>query len=521
MSKHETSLEESKELNRRLIEAVPGGVVHIAADGSIRSANTAACAFLGLTYDELTSKYASDFDKETIFEDGSICRLEDYPASKAMATGEPQLPITIGVRTRSGDIAWAIFTAVPVMSGEDVTGAVITFVDISERKRIEDERRELEHQLRHAQKMESVGQLAGGIAHDFNNLLQAILCNVDLALDANLAAARHRDCLLQARRAADRASELAQQLLAFGKRQHLKRAPIALNELIAPLARMLRRLIGEGIDLEFIPGQDLGLVNADGGHIEQVIVNLIVNARDAMQEGGRITITTENVPGEGGGLGHVRIRVHDAGHGMTPDVASRAFEPFFTTKETGKGTGLGLSVVYGIAQQHGGTVRLDTVPGKGSTFDVLLPRTDLRPPPASEERPSSPEGGTETILVVDDEELVRSVAVNVLEHAGYRVLAAANGGEALEIYRQRYEEVSLVLMDVVMPRMNGRRVHELMQEIHPDVPTIFTSGYDASSLEREADVRVEVLEKPYGAETLLQRVRDALGVRGTAPRSTP
>jgi PAS domain S-box-containing protein len=379
--------------------------------------------------------------------------------------------------------------------------------------------RATENQLRHAQKMEAVGQLAGGIAHDFNNLLLAILANSSLAGDYAAQCPEVTEHLSEIEGAAQRAADLTKQLLAFSRRQPLRPVPVDLNERLRGLMKMLRRLLPENIGIDLIPGHSLPSVSADPSQLEQVIVNLCVNARDAMEGGGQLTIETENVlineryceshvwakPGR-----YVLLSVTDTGVGMSAAVRERAFEPFFTTKGANRGTGLGLSTVYGIVQQHDGMLHLYSEPGIGTTFKVYLPVHARLAEDVGHKIESLPPRGQETILVAEDEEQVRAVVVQMLQRAGYRTIAVGNGLDAIGVLRERPEPVHLVLLDVVMPGLGGPETWEQMQPVRAGLRVLFTSGYADDRYRQRLPPGAELLEKPFRAEELLRRVRRAL-----------
>jgi len=379
--------------------------------------------------------------------------------------------------------------------------------------------RALEAQLRQAQKMEAVGQLAGGVAHDFNNLLLAILANAEMAKQDAPPGSETADCLSEIEKAGSRASNLTNQLLAFSRGQPFRPVAIDLNELIGGLMKMLKRLLPENITIELIPGHDLASVNADPTHLEQVIVNLCVNARDAMDRGGRLTIETDNVsiddryceahpwakPGR-----FVRLRVTDTGVGMTADVRERAFEPFYTTKGAHRGTGLGLSTVYGIVQQHAGMVHLQSALGEGTTFEMFLLAHDRVATEVDHKVEPTPSQGRETILLAEDEESVRKADVRILKHAGYRTIAASDGLEAIRLLREHKEPIHLVLLDVVMPELGGPETWEQMRGFAQDLRVLFTSGYVDDHSIAHLPPDAEVIRKPYRAEELLSRIRRKL-----------
>jgi signal transduction histidine kinase/ActR/RegA family two-component response regulator len=402
--------------------------------------------------------------------------------------------------------------------------------EITERERAEQERESMQQQLSQAQKMEAVGQLAGGVAHDFNNLLTVITSYCELLLEDIPADDARRSDVEEVLRAAGSAARLTRQLLAFSRQQILQPEALDLNVAVAELEKMLRRLLPADIGLTPSLSPDLGTVTADRGQLEQVIVNLVVNARDAMPHGGQLTIGTANVdlddtyiarqhfaspdPGR-----YVVLSVSDTGHGMDAATQARIFEPFFTTKEKGHGTGLGLSTVYGIVKQSGGYVWLYSEVGRGTTFKIYLPRVEARTG-ARLAAPLAREvtGGDETVLLVEDEEAVRTIAQRILERHGYRVLAAANGADALRIEEEIAGAIDLVLTDLVMPKMGGQEMVKRLRSGRPAIKTLMMSGYtsDQSFRQRVLEEGIPFLEKPFTPGVLLAKVRavlDAEGVR--------
>ena len=393
--------------------------------------------------------------------------------------------------------------------------AVLTIMrDLSERKRLEDH-------VRQAQRMEAVGQLAGGIAHDFNNLLTVITSYSAMLLSEQSTGPEVRADLEEIKGAADRAAALTRQLLAFSRRQLLQPRVLDVNELTLNLEKMLRRLLREDIELVTALDPALGMVHADPGQLEQVIVNLAVNARDAMPDGGRLTIETANVTldhgfgalPEGGPGEHVMLAVSDNGHGMSDEVKAHIFEPFFTTKETGKGTGLGLSTVYGIVQQSGGSISVCSAPGRGTTFRIYLPLATVararREAPAVRVPVSI---GSETILLVEDEERVRRAARRILEGSGYSVLEAATGAEAVRLCETHPTAIGLVITDMVMPEMGGRELFAHVARLRPEAKILFMSGYteDAALHDDMLAPGAMFLDKPFTPVTLTRKVREAL-----------
>jgi CheY-like chemotaxis protein len=377
--------------------------------------------------------------------------------------------------------------------------------------------------------MEAVGRLAGGVAHDFNNLLTVISGNCDLILSSARADDPNRGPLTDIRAAGERAANLTRQLLAFSRKQVLEPKLVDVHDVIADMERMLRRLIGEDIALVTDLAADPSWVMVDPGQLEQVLVNLAVNARDAMPQGGRITIATrivlpeERVDVEETARRRVRprvaISVADTGTGIAPEVRLRLFEPFFTTKAVGKGTGLGLATVYGIVKQSGGDVTVDSEPGKGATFTIVLPSHAAPVPARSSVSLRTLPHGTETILAVEDEDAVRRIVRIGLESAGYTVIEARSGPEALEIAGRHAGKIDLVLTDVVMPEMSGRELAERIEQAHPGIRILFMSGYTDDEVMRHGFVgsSVAFLQKPFSPLTLARKVRDVLDGRADAP----
>ena len=418
-------------------------------------------------------------------------------------------------------IRWVRCRSSPIRGTEGVVpGVVGTIEDITERKG-------LEAQLRQAQKMEAVGQLAGGVAHDFNNLLTVINVHAELALETLTSDEGLHADLTEISRAAGRAAALTRQLLAFSRKQVMQPQLLDLRDVIAGVAPMLARLIGEDIAVETVVPCDIGTVRADPGQLEQVLVNLAVNARDAMPGGGRLVLKASNLvvgqqqerrrdgiaPGE-----YVLLLVCDTGCGMTPDELERVFEPFFTTKPVGLGTGLGLPTVYGIVKQSGGHIWLDSEPGRGTTVTLCLPRV-MEPAasePPSDNRPPRPRG-VETVLIVEDEEAVRGLARRILERQGYAVLEARGGREALALAATHDGAIDLLLTDIVMPGMNGRLLAEQLLDAHPELRVLYMSGYTDDEIVRRGmfDRGTGFLEKPFSAETLARAIRAALDAERT------
>jgi signal transduction histidine kinase/ActR/RegA family two-component response regulator len=392
----------------------------------------------------------------------------------------------------------------------------VVWRDITERKR-------LEQDLRHAQKMEAIGKLAGGVAHDFNNILVAILGYAEL-LDQELAGqSAARQQVREIRRAADRAAELTAQLLAFSRKQVLQPEVVDLNAAVRELGGMLKRLIGEHIEIVFDYCEGQLCVKVDPGQVEQVVLNIAANARDAMAEGGTLTLRTGGVRVvESDGLDlpagdYASLRIADTGVGMSAEAATRAFDPFFTTKGRGRGTGLGLASVYGVVKQSGGDVRISSEVDQGTAVELLLPRTDEAPAavshPADKHAPAR--RGEGTILVAEDEPVVAELVQELLNRQGYRVRRACNGREALELARAEGFEFDLLLTDVIMPGMSGPELVRQLTRERPELPVLFLSGYtdDALSDHGFRMEEVDLLRKPFAPDELLARVERALGGR--------
>jgi PAS domain S-box-containing protein len=417
---------------------------------------------------------------------------------------------------------WSVykFPIIPNAQDQVLIGGVA--VDITEQKQAEETKAKLEAQLAAAQKLESIGRLAGGIAHDFNNLLSAImgfgeLLQMDLAPDDP-----KRSYAEEISKAAQRGANLTKQLLAFSRKQILQPRVLNLNTVVLDMENMLQRLIGEHIDLEVALDSQLGYLQADPTQIEQVILNLAVNARDAMPRGGKLTIETANIdldevyakqhlsvaPGS-----YILLAVSDTGHGMDGETLTHIFEPFYTSKEKGEGTGMGLATVYGIVKQSGGDIWVYSEVGKGATFKIYLPRVDALPE-ADERRvlPSKKLRGQETILVVEDEELVRTMIAEALRRYGYQVLEARKGAEALVLHQEHQHPIDLLMTDVVMPEMSGQSLAERLVQANPHLKVLFTSGYSDNAIVRHGILLegLHFIQKPFTIVALLQKIREVL-----------
>jgi PAS domain S-box-containing protein len=392
------------------------------------------------------------------------------------------------------------------------------------RARAHNDWNQLQAQLHQTQRLEVLGQLAGGVAHDFNNLL-AVILNYAALIAEELAApgpdlgSASRD-IAQIQRAADRATDLTHQLLAFARREVVQPRVLDLNDTVTEVEQLLRRTIGADVLLRIDLATDLWLVLADAGQVDQVLVNLAVNARDAMSAGGTLSIDTANViidaPAEANAPGqvgrHVRLQVSDTGTGMSPEVIDRAFEPFFTTKSEGRGTGLGLSTVYGIVAQAGGTITIQSQPGTGTTFTMLVPATDQTPAPIDEVAAFEHNPAGETVLIVEDQDALREVTARIFTRAGYAVITAANGHDAIALATQHDDDIHLLLTDVVMPNMLGMEVAEKIRMIKPDIEVLFMSGYAQPTLASEGklDPDTALIEKPFTASAIITKAGSVL-----------
>ena len=441
--------------------------------------------------------------------------------------GHPVIDSFLGVPLKVGDQVLGLIGVANSPDGFDVqtckdlemlanTAAIALLM-----ARAEEHRVAAEAQLRQGQKMEAVGKLAGGIAHDFNNLLQVVLGYGEVVLDNLDPSAPMRPEMEQVYAAAERAAGLTRQLLTFSRQQESNPTDLDLNEVIGSLVKLLRRIIGEDVEMVVIMGQALSPVHADPGQIEQMLMNLVLNARDAMPDGGRLTIETENVfldeeycqthswakPGQ-----HVLMIVTDSGVGIESEVMPRIYEPFFTTKGPGEGTGLGLATVHGIVNQHDGMIHVYSEPGLGTTFKIYLPVSGERAAVVGDRVEVPPAGGTETILLAEDEESVRHLTTRFLETAGYTVLPAADGEEALRILEDCAEQIDLALVDVVMPRLGGREVVRRIRHRWPEIKVLLTTGYGVADWapKHDADETADVIAKPYGYSPLLRKVRACL-----------
>jgi len=436
-----------------------------------------------------------------------------------------------GVRAlEEGDFRFPLTAA----GGDEVARVTRAFESMRDTlERNQEQREQLEEQLRQAQKMDALGRLAGGVAHDFNNLLTVIKGNSDLALERMKPTDAVRGNCEQIRRVADRAALLTRQLLAFSRRQMLQPKILDLNELIVEMGRLLQRLLREDIEYKVHLGEPLGRVQADPGQMEQVLLNLIVNASDAMPKGGTLTVETENVsvdaqyaqmrqplaPGD-----YVMLAVSDTGFGMDANIKARIFEPFFTTKEPGKGTGLGLATVYGVVKQSSGYIFVDSEPGTGARFEIYLPEVaeKVEVIPADNNRAAKVRGGRETVLLVEDEADVRALTCEFLKAAGYQVLTAVDGEQGLDIGHKFAEEIDVLVTDVVMPRMRGPELARRLKRLLPGLKVVYMSGYTEELSEGQSILEgASFLQKPFSRDALLRQIHDTLKGKPTEQIERP
>lgn len=644
-------LERSEELTRSILEAMPGGVVHVALDGSVVRANAEAARVLGLRVDQLTQRYIYDFATRTLDERGEPCPVDEYPVTRALVSGEPQPRKTIGVQRADGSTSWAVFTAVPVKDPHTLTttGAVVTFLDITERlaaertlaeseeryrqvaekspdamgvvqsgrlvyvneaavrllgyddapslvgidiwtlipadhkdafneavrarvrgevhdlmeerllrrdgqsvdveisvasleyrgeralsfvardisgrKRDEEELERLRAQVTHGQKLESLGLLAGGVAHDFNNLLAAILGNASLAkirLPADSPAAGNVAAIETAAR---RAADLTGQMLAYAGRGTVVVERVALSQLVSEMVDLLSTVISKKATLDVELDEELPAVEGDAAQLRQVVMNLILNASDALREGvGRITIKTGTVELTEQALAatyvddelpagrYVVVEISDTGIGMDEATRARVFDPFFSTKTTGRG--LGLAATLGIVRGHGGAIELRSEPNRGTTFRVYFPVSEARRPRSEPPEGTQPRLRGALVLVVDDEPMVREVSATMLREFGYDTLEAGSGRAALAQFARHAERIDVVLLDMTMPDLSGSEVLTELRAMHPEVRVVLCSGYTKDDIgEHVATEHVAAfLQKPFNASALVRAIERALDV---------
>jgi len=507
------NLERSEHMVAALLESAAQSIVSIDQSGRIVLVNGRTTEMFGYSREELIGAPIEILLPEPVRAKHALQRAAYFetPHPRPMGIG-----LELAGRRKDGS-EFPVEVSLSYLRTEDGPVGIAFVTDISQRKG-------LEEQLLHSQKMEAVGRLAGGVAHDFNNMLTVISGYNQMILDQLSPLDPLRGYAEEVLKAADRAAALTNQLLAFSRRQILQPRVFDVNSVLVHTEKMLRRLIGEDVELSFSFSPAVGNIKADPGHVEQAVVNLATNARDAMPKGGRILIETGSatldetyakthvgvMPGD-----YVMIAVSDNGHGMDAETKRRIFEPFFTTKDKGKGTGLGLAMVYGIVKQAGGDIWVYTELGRGTTFKLYFPRVPGPTDAPGNGAAAAPEG-VETILVVEDEQGVRELTTKMLKRLGYHVLSASGGAEALEIAKAHAGGIALAITDVVMPNMSGAQLAQELRRTHPGIKVVFISGYTENAISQHGvlDEGVAFLAKPFSREALAKKLREVLGESG-------
>jgi two-component system, cell cycle sensor histidine kinase and response regulator CckA len=513
----ELALEESRSLFRSLVAHLPAAVFRKDLDGRYQFVNAQFCAARGFSEEQILGRTDFDLappelaekhraDDRNVVETGEILQAEE---TVTVPDAEPRYVEVLKAPVRDSD--------------GQVVGVQGFFWDITGRKKAEQARASLEAQLRQAQKLEAIGQLSGGVAHDFNNLLTVIQGHVSIMQATPELPPDLTESVNEIAHAAERAANLTRQLLAFSRRQTLRPVDLDLNEVVAHVTKMFQRIVGEDITVHLHFSPQRVLVHADASMLEQILLNLVVNARDAMPEGGRLEIETrvcEINEQEAAAVSGARpgsfacLSVSDTGRGIAPEIRPRIFEPFFTTKDVGKGTGLGLATVYGIVQQHHGWIEVRSEPGQGAAFLVYLPRlVDAGPLPGTAPELAAMPRGNETILLVEDEPAVRTLVRNILARLGYRILEAHSGATALKLWQEQGDEIDLLLTDMVMPdHMSGRELAQRLQQDRSNLRVVYTTGYNAQIAVRDFPLQegVNFIAKPFSPGKLAGIVRASL-----------
>ena len=519
MPKQRERIEEDRRRYRNLLETMAQGIIDYDADARIISANPAAERILGVSFGKLLGRMALDPRFRASHEDGSNCSTATHPAWVSLKTGRNAGGVVLTVfNAKDGKQRWINMAAVPQFRpGELIPYQVYTtFDDITEYRALKEE-------LAHAQKMEALGRLAGGVAHDFNNLLNVISGYSELLL-LRMQEGDLRGTVEKIHKAAATAASLTGQLLAFSRREVLAPRVLDLNRVVAEVARMLPRLIGENIEIATVLSPDLGNVKAGLGQIEQVILNLAANARDAIQQGGKLTIQTKDVYVREGYSKHhavvapgwyVSLAITDTGKGMDENILSRVFEPYFTTKERGQGTGLGLGVVHGIVDQNGGHIRVHSEPEHGTTFEIYLPRVEEAAVPAEPTKTDYETlRGSETVLLVEDSQDLREMTCAFLQIQGYTVIEVGNGAEACEAIQLYKAPIHLMLTDVILPGINGPELAKRVASLRPEMIVLYASGYTGDLVESYGiSGSAPFIEKPFSFDSLARKVNELLELR--------
>jgi PAS domain S-box-containing protein len=500
--------EEALKLQAQIIDQIHDSVISSDLEGHITIWNKGAERLYGWSQEEALGQHIS-----MMYPEDQYTFLQEHVIPPLKAAGSYEVEVRNKKRTGEEFHVHLSLSVLRDGSGA-ITGIIGYHMDITEHKKLED-------QLRHSQKMEAIGQLAGGIAHDFNNILTAVIGYANLLQMRLGDSSQLRGYVDQIIASSERAANLTQSLLAFGRKQILDPKPVTVNEIVKSMEKLLARLISEDIELKINFAEKNLTVFADAAQMGQVLMNLVTNARDAMPDGGMLTISTSleqldktfvKTHGYGKAGMYGLVSVSDTGEGMTEKIRQRVFEPFFTTKEVGKGTGLGLSIVYGIVKQHNGFVNVYSEPNEGTVFKVYLPLIRSSYGEEKEAALSLPVGGKETILVAEDDAEVRRLTRNVLQEFGYTVVEAVDGEDAISKFLKHKRKVDLVMLDVVMPRKNGKEVYQYVRKIRPDVKALFTSGYTADVIHEKGvlDEGLNFVSKPVAPKELLRKIRDIL-----------
>jgi two-component system cell cycle sensor histidine kinase/response regulator CckA len=510
--KTEIELAKSEKFIKDILETVDEGFVVIDREYRILQANKAYLDQVKMSREKVVGRHCYEISHrihKPCFEMGEECAVR-----KTFEQGEPRAALHVH-HDKDGNSLYVETKSYPL---KDPTGKTVTAIEIINNTT---EKKQLEEQLRHIQKMEAIGQLAGGIAHDFNNILTAItgygsLMKMKMAEDDPL-----RNHLQQMLDAAERAAGLTRGLLAFSRKQEIRPRPVNLNVIIANMEKLLQRIIGEDVEIHVELASGELTVMADCGQIEQVLMNLVANARDAMAESGRLSIQTDTVVlddeflkthGYGKRGTYAQISVTDTGSGMNEKTRERIFEPFFTTKEVGKGTGLGLSIVYGLIKQHNGYIICSSEPGKGTTFTIYMPLSKREVHIQKNFDPHPTFGGAETVLVAEDDAPVRALMKEVLTQYGYMVIEACNGEDAIIQFKKNREKVQLLILDFILPKINGKEVYDEIRKLDPKIKAVFASGYTADFLQQKgiAGENINFVSKPILPADLLNKMRETL-----------
>ncbi|HEY6010016.1 MAG TPA: ATP-binding protein, partial [Nitrospirota bacterium] len=508
----EEALRDRESFIRNILESVDEGFIVVDREYRVLSANKAYCRRLNLPDTSVIGRTCYDVSHHSArpcFENG-----EDCPVKRTFETGAPHLVTHLHTDTNGGTRHLEIRSYPIADSSGKIVSVIETSNDVTETKKLED-------QLRQAQKMEAIGTLAGGVAHDFNNILTAIIGYGNIIKLKMASGDPLQKSIDQILAVSDRAARLTQGLLAFSRKQAINTRPLDVNAIVRNVESLLRRVIGEDIELTFRLAETSLTVMADSGQIEQVLINLAVNARDAMPEGGAFIITTGEMDSAEHPIGadwtgkpgrYAVISVSDTGEGMSEKTREKIFDPFFTTKEPGKGTGLGLAIVYGIVKQHDGSINVYSELGKGTTFRIYLPLIHSTGEQTPVESAEPPRGGTETIFLAEDEESVRSLMQQTLEEYGYRVITARDGQDALDTFAARAAEIDLVILDVIMPKKSGKEVYAAVRAARPEMDVLFISGYTADIITRKGIVEegFQLMSKPLNPPALLRKIRELL-----------